>query len=180
MTALDVQHDDFGLLGVPPRQAPLLAFPFLAAPFLTSLWLARHFQSITRGSTWAERFPVFYFERHDINPAAANGAVYQRWSIGVFVIFPLVCSLFLFGRFLEAEVFIESGPAIISSRMDHFVPHIPADKTIFFDNYRYGAPDGLSYLPVVIPWLYLGILVWVLTSWVRTLRGIFFPPTPKS
>jgi hypothetical protein len=76
-TGVNVKGDNFGLLGYKAVHLPILALPVDLLLLAAVLWLTRLWCVEVGGPTWAHRFPVFYFDRKDIDPASRGDRTFR-------------------------------------------------------------------------------------------------------
>lgn len=168
-TGAKPKGDSFGFLGYSASTIPVLALPMDIGLFAIVLWLTWVWsESVVKG-TWAERIPMFHFERKDVDPTSRGGKIYQRWSFALVLVVPLLLTLQMASRFLSGSVYQESKPASVASGWGQFGF---SKLNSFTDMLRFGDPEGPQFFPWE-PWLFAVMLVALLVGWVWTLRSVF-------
>lgn len=169
ITGLTVKTDDFGFLSKPPVETTILTFPILALLIIGSLWLANHYRHKFGGSSWAERFPLFYFEKTDIDVATKDGHTYQGFCFVLFLVVPLVCLLVVYVKFLSGSVYCGNPVKKIFDQVTLFPIH--SEKCVSF--YRYASDNGPQYYLWSTPWIYLSLFLGSIAYWIKTIYRIF-------
>jgi hypothetical protein len=170
MAGLTVKSDDFGILGRPGIETPLLCVPALSVLVIIGCWLTRHYQQSFGGATWSEHVPIFYFEKADIDVNARDGRIYQGWCVAIFIVFPMICLLVLLARFLSGEIFCNGSHPRAPVAHVHFFGLHGAGCDSFF---RFGSVDGPQYYLWFTPWIYLGAVLVAGSYWILTIWNVF-------
>lgn len=168
-TGAKPKGDSFGFLGYSASTIPVLALPTDIGLFAIVLWLTWVWsESVVKGA-WAERFPIFHFERKDVDPTSRGGKIYQRWSFALVLVVPLLLTLQMASRFLSGSVFQESEPVAVASGWGQFeFSKLNASTGML----RFGDPEGPQFFPWE-PWLFAVMLATLLVGWAWTLCSVF-------
>ena len=76
-TGAEPKGDSFGFLGYKAATIPMLALPRDIVLFGILLWLTWAWSESVGKGTWAERIPIFHFERKDVDPTIRAAAYFS-------------------------------------------------------------------------------------------------------
>src|SRR5262245_27211263 len=74
-TGRKVDSGHFGIFDLKPSEIPLLALPVEIIGFGIVLWLTRVWIRDVGGTEWAQRFPIFFFDKKEVDPSSRGGRV---------------------------------------------------------------------------------------------------------
>lgn len=165
-TGVNVAGDSFGLLGYKATHLPVLALPVDLVLLVIVLWLTYTWSVEVGGQTWAERFPVFYFDRQDVDPQTRGGRLYQGWAFVLVLVMPFVLTLHMYVKFMSGKIYRNGDPPQATglngwSFMSAWQPHGEHWGTFL----RFGGSDGPQFY-VIQPWLYTLAVIAVAAWWV--------------
>lgn len=149
-----------------PYGMTTVAIPVGCVIALVVLWLTRRHAGLESGS-WAKRLPVFYFEEGEIDPEHPDGRKYQAFFLVAFVIFPVIAQFLLLVKFGGGTAIVEG---VRVSRWQHFWPGTNIDWGTWIGGMY--MMDGMSYYPILEPWAFTGLVLWLGVSLIRTLRSL--------
>jgi hypothetical protein len=133
------------------------------------LWLTWIWSESVKAGAWSERIPIFHFERKDVDPMSDGGRVYQRWSLALVLVVPLLLTLQMASRFVGGQIYRESQPTPLASGWAQF----EFTRLSGIDGMlRFGDPEGPQFFSWE-PWLFAIWLLALIAGWVWTLRSIF-------
>lgn len=168
-TGAEPKGDAFGFLGYKAATIPVLALPMDMILFGILLWITWVWsESITTG-TWAERIPIFYFERKDVDPTTRGGRIYQRWSFALTLVVPLLLTLQMTVRFFRGDVYQRGEMAKLVSGWGQFEFSKLSAATGML---HFGDPEGPQFFPWE-PWLFVLLLFALFVGWLWTMRSVF-------
>jgi hypothetical protein len=168
-TGAQPKGDDFGFMGYKAATIPVLALPMDIVLFGILLWLTWVWSESVAVGTWAERIPIFHFERKDVDPTTPGGKIYQRWSFALTLVVPLLLMLQMASRFFGGSVYEESKTTKLVSGWGQFEY---SKLSTVNGMLRFGDPEGPQFFAWE-PWLFAVLLVALLLGWLWTLRGVF-------
>ena len=168
-----------GLLGYLPPAAPLFAtlvqsFLIVLLLLVTVRWMREH------PHPRADRFPVFHFDRTDVDPATLDGRAFQGMSFVMFLLLPLLANLRTTYLFLSGKVFHQAH-AIVHHWSDHFyvcglrARHaIAPDDLLWYGYYIVDAGGKVTKGPEYLcatPWIVVSLaglstVLWLWVSWM--------------
>jgi len=168
-TGAQPKGDSFGFLGYSAATIPVLALPMDIVLFGILLWLTWVWSESVKQGTWAERIPIFHFDRKDVDPTTRGGKIFQRWGFALSLVAPLLLTAQMVIRFFGGTVYEESKPAGFVSGWGQFeFSKLSAVSGML----RFGDPEGPQFFAWE-PWLFAFMLVALLCGWLWTLRSIF-------
>ena len=168
-TGAEPKGDSFGVLGYKAATIPVLALPMDMVLFGILLWLTWVWSESVSDGTWAERIPIFHFERKDVDPTTRGGKIYQRWSFGLALVVPFLLTLQMASRFFGGSVYQHGQLTELASGWQHFeFAKLNAVRGML----RFGDPEGPQFFAWE-PWLFAAWLLVLLVGWVWTLRSVF-------
>ncbi|RYG88004.1 MAG: hypothetical protein EON59_05770 [Alphaproteobacteria bacterium] len=168
-TGAEPKSDDFGLMGYKAATIPVLALPMDMVLFGIVLWLTWVWSESVTAGNWAERIPIFHFERRDVNPTTRGGKIYQRWAFMFALVAPVLLTLQMAARFFSGSVHQEGQAAVIATGWSQFdFGRLNAVTGML----RFGDPQGPQFFAWE-PWVFTAWLGALLTGWLWTLRSIF-------
>jgi hypothetical protein len=168
-TGTQPKGDDFGFMGYKADTIPVLALPMDMLLFGILLWLTWVWSESVKEGAWAERLPIFHFERKDVDPTMRGGRIYQRWSFALALVAPLLMTIQMASRFFGGTVYQQSKPVSLASGWGLFeFSKLNAISGML----RFGDPEGPQFFAWE-PWLFAGWLFALIVGWVWTLRSVF-------
>ena len=168
-TGVQPKGDDFGFMGYKPATIPMLALPMDMLLYGFVLWLTWVWSESIEGNSWAERLPIFYFERKDVDPATRGGKIYQRWSLMLTLVLPLLLMAQMAVRFFGGAVYRESQKTELLGGLDQFdFRRLNSVSGML----RFGDPEGPQFFAWE-PWIFALVLAALLLGWVVVLRSVF-------
>lgn len=168
-TGAEPKGDSFGFLGYKAVTIPVLALPMDVILFGILLWITWVWSESVATGTWAERIPIFYFERKDVDPTTRGGRIYQRWSFALAVVVPLLLTLQMAVRFFRGDVYQHGETAKLASGWGQFEFSKLSSATGML---RFGDPEGPQFFAWE-PWVFASLLLALLAGWLWTLRSVF-------
>jgi hypothetical protein len=159
-----------------PDASSILSFVVLAALILLNLYVTRQFAARYPDHSWVRRIPIAYFDSGDVDVTQPLGRLYQKFMLFGFLVLPTVFLVVVFNAFVEASVFDSAGTKLVSGwgQLIRIGGIDWADA--FQGRYRFAQPNGPSYYPIVQPWVYLGLALYVVWSTAVTLKSVIRRP----
>ncbi|MCV2419278.1 hypothetical protein LNV47_01605 [Paucibacter sp. DJ4R-1] len=168
-TGAQPKSDAFGLVGYKAVTIPVLALPLDMVMFGILHWVTWVWSETAPSGTWADRFPVFHFERKDVDPTTRGGKVYERWAFTLALVAPLLLTLQMATRFFGGTVYQEGQAAKFATGWGQFgFAKLSAVPGML----RFGDPEGPQFFAWK-PWLFAALLVALLVGWPWVMRSVF-------
>jgi len=168
--------DSLAVLQIPATSVPVLALPFEIGVLNATLWLTRIWTREIGGRTWAHRLPILYFSPADVDVGTRGGRLYQAFSLTLTLVAPLLFSMHMLVKLLDAEVWCDvphSPPRATGLRgLSHFA--IVLSREV--DNcsmLRLGEIRGAEYFSWE-PWAFALAMATTTLAWCGTLRRVFW------
>lgn len=161
----------FAFVSVSSTSVPAIGLPVdlitgMGVLLLTLVW------SVSRRSLgWAQRVPVFHFASADVDNASAGGRLYKVATLFFAHVLPLLATLQMGKRYLDAGVYLRSGERVVSGGWAHFdYQALSAGRLKGMLNFGEAvAPETFA----VLPWLYAVLVVVYILLWLGTAWSIF-------
>lgn len=168
-TGVQPKGDDFGFMGYKAATIPALALPMDVLLCGIVLWLTWVWSESVESETWAERIPIFYFERKDVDPTTRGGKIFQRWSFTLALVVPFVLTIQMASHFFGGSVCQESQKPVLASGWSEFESTRLSAVTGML---RFGDPEGPQFF-VWEPWLFALLLLALCIAWIVVLRSVY-------
>lgn len=192
MRGVGVSSDPFGFLGYLPSTIAAVALPidlFLLTSLLCLCWV---WSTQVGGTMWAQRIPVFHFDRSDVDGTSLGGKIYQGILSVVLICIPMLFTASAAKEFYEGSVY-----AVYSCK--YAPPNTACDTETrwkvervargrgHFDfltlmhskakgaTLRFGQPDKAPEYLIWTPWVY-GVWIALVTAlFILVARSVFWP-----
>ncbi|MQM32185.1 MAG: hypothetical protein CRU78_17425 [Candidatus Accumulibacter phosphatis] len=168
-TGVQPDGDAFGFMSYKAATIPVLALPMDMVLFGILLWLTWVWSESVEEGSWAERIPIFHFERKDVDPSTRGGKIYQRWSFALALVVPLLLTVQMASCFFGGAVYEHGHTLKIASGSELFEF---SKLGAVSGTLRFGDPEGPQFFAWE-PWLLALCLLAIIVGWLWTLRSMF-------
>lgn len=163
-----------------PRGVPVISIPVIVLLSSVVQRLGRDYTLNSLASNpigaWPARIPVAFLEPADLDFTTSLGRSYQRWVFFLIVLLPVIIELQQFILFLAGNVSIDDHFVNSLSGIHQLVPS-GVDGTRWLTDYRYAT---LQYYPILQPWLYVVLSLFLIVITIRTLIQVFKTGNPAT